>query len=186
MTTSLGCCLLRGGSFKSPSSCPVACFLLCQLQRWVDIGEGAGIRAQAIPSPLRGPETGDGVSSAGGASGEQGCPCPAPRRGDFFLFVLSSSFFKKHKHMAAAGAGAVFGWCVRSPFAWLSIFSSPAPAPSWYAGEGDLSQRCSPSIRKIPALSSGGSGVPNGEGIRERFGKPRPVYPDAEDVDQDL
>ena len=40
---------------------------------------------------------------------------PPPQEGrKYFLFVLSSFFFKKHRHMAADGAGAVFGWCICS------------------------------------------------------------------------
>lgn len=74
------------------------------------------------------------MSGGGGAPGEEGCSCPAPKRRDFFLFVLSSFFFKKHKHMAADGAGAVFGWCVRLPFAWLSVFFHQLQHPAGTQG----------------------------------------------------
>lgn len=60
-----------------------------------------------------------------GGGDSWGGEMPPPPRGEYsFLFVLSGFFFKKHKHMAADGAGAVFGWCVLLPlpFAWLCAF----------------------------------------------------------------
>lgn len=102
----------------------MACFVLCQLQQWVDNREGGQeFRAQAIPSPLGVPRTGNRMSSEGGGflGRKDAPPCLAPGGRDS-LFVLSGFFFKKHKHMAADGAGAVFGWCICLPFAWLSVF----------------------------------------------------------------
>lgn len=88
--------------------------------------EGAGIQGPRRFHPHGGaPKREEEVSSEGGGGGRAGLlgRRKFSHRGRI-LFVLSSFFFKKHKHMVADGAGAVFGWCVLLPlpFAWLSAF----------------------------------------------------------------
>lgn len=86
----------------------------------VNSGRGQEFRAPGVSIPT-GEPPGEKrkYPVGGGAAGEEKI-LPRGR----ILFVLSSFFFQKHKHMAADGAGAVFGWCVLLPlpFAWLSAF----------------------------------------------------------------
>lgn len=70
----------------------MACFVLCQLQQWVDNREGGQeFRAQAIPSPLGVPRTGNRMSSEGGIGGRM--PLPAsPQEGEIPCLFSQASF----------------------------------------------------------------------------------------------
>lgn len=71
----------------------------------------------AIPSPWTAHRTGNG--DCGLLGGNNILPPQPGSETLAFLFVLSGFFLEKHKHMAAAGAEAVFGWraCLTLPFA---------------------------------------------------------------------
>ena len=76
------------------------------------VGRGRELRAPGNSIPT-GEPLGQEIPWWVGLLGRRDAPPPQEGR-NFFLFVLSSFFFKKHRHMAADGAGAVFGWCVCS------------------------------------------------------------------------
>lgn len=145
--------------------------VLCHLQQWEDCGEGAEIQGPGNPIPTRGPwDRNWNVQWGVGSQGRRDAPAPPPRGRDSFLFVLSSLFFKKHKHMAADGAGAVFGWCIRLPFAGLSVFFRRLQHPA--GTQGSESEALPQHPKKSSSFQWVVLGFPLGKGLENLTANP--------------
>lgn len=151
----------------------MACFVLRQLQQWVDNREGGQeFRAQAIPSPLGVPRTGNRMSSEGGISGEEGCPSlPRPRKERFLVCSLRLLFQETQAYGSGWCGGRV--WVVYMlAFCMVECIFYRLQHPAGTQGSETCVRGTPPASRNIHLFSSGGSGVSSGEGIGELSGNP--------------